>query len=155
MRLTNIVVQIGNVMAWFVAMRILPDQSWNISRGVFTFNSRIDCKQRIEFGDEFLFTAHQVNQSVWVLRHKPQPLPGVSLHIRTVCMVREIRVKRFHPFPIGSDATHKTNRRIVIFSETVGHETELSSIFGFPQWFGHLRHAPVVISYFQRFRHGK
>ena len=50
--LAYVVVEMGNVMAWLIAVGILAYQTGNIHRGRFTFQLGIGREQRIQLADE-------------------------------------------------------------------------------------------------------
>src|ERR1700752_4532819 len=74
--LPNVVIEISNVMTWFVAMRILTNQPGDIC----LFSSRslaLRSKERVKFICKLRSTAHQFDQPSDVLRCKETVLPGI------------------------------------------------------------------------------
>lgn len=57
--LAYVVVEMGNVMAWLIAVGILAYQTGNIHRGRFTFQLGIGREQRIQLADEGVASSHQ------------------------------------------------------------------------------------------------
>src|SRR6185295_8907585 len=76
-RLIHIIVEIGDVMAWFIAMGILADQSRNVGL-LAAGGSAFGGEHLIESAGKVCLAAHESDQTVNVLRHEKAVLPGVS-----------------------------------------------------------------------------
>ena len=132
-------------------MCILTDQSADISRGGFSVQTRIDCKQRIQLFYKSLLASHQFYKSFHIVRNKPGPLPGGSFAIVIATVSGGTRVEWGAPFAIRIQSAHETGRFVEIeligFSETF----ILCFVFEVVHRFGKDGDTPVVVGIFQCF----
>ena len=135
-------------------MCILTDKSADIWRCCLTFEWWISRKQWVEFLNECLLATHQVDQSFYIVRYKPSPLPRCSFTIIIIAMSRCTRIERGAPFTFRVKSTHEAGWFIeiefVCFGKTL--------VFGFGLKIIHCfcknRNAPVIIRILQRFSYG-
>ena len=140
------------MMARFIAMRILTYQTGNIGRCHFSLQCRIRREQRVQFINETFAASHQLNQSIYLMRNKPSPLPSGSFAIIIVTMSRRTWIKRCTPITIAVQSTHETSRRIKIGLIAFGKLSIFFMIGSIAQAFGKNRYAPVIVCILQCFR---
>ena len=80
MRRTGVVIEIGHVVAWLIAMRILTDHASNVGRHVRR-HLRTLIEELIELRNESLLAAQHLDQQLRIMLDAERRLPGVSLGI--------------------------------------------------------------------------
>ena len=89
-------IEIGYVMARLIAMRILSDQTGDITGSTFT-HTVIVRKEAVELRCKRLVTAKQADQSIRILRSEECILPSVALTEIADSVNRTCRIVRSTP----------------------------------------------------------
>ena len=137
------------MMAWFIAMCILPNHPGNIGSGIRITRQFGTCsKQRVQMGFERFLSPNQFHQSFYVLRNKPCPLPCISLYVITGTL-HGCRIKRSNPTAITQTSPHQFSFRIKIIPIVPGKlHIFIIKVFTV-MLLRHLGYQPVIIGKFQ------
>ena len=76
--LAYVVIQVCHMVAWLIAMHILPYHAGAEYGQLLSF-CRLVCEQAVDLGFKSLCTAHQSYQTVYIVLHRPQVVPGIAL----------------------------------------------------------------------------
>ena len=151
--LAYVVVEMGNVMAWLIAVGILAYQTGNIHRGRFTFQLGIGREQRIQLADEGVASSHQFHQSVHIVGNEPSPLPCRTFAIVIITVIGSAGVERRTPVALTVQSAHEAGTRIEINFISLGKSRILIAVGFVVQSTCQYGDTPVIVSIFQSFSH--
>ena len=141
------------MVARFVAMRILTDESRNIGRRVFAQVS-FDNEERIELSHETIFVGEEFHQATNVVRYEPSVLPGVSFGIIILSVYGMERIERHTEFAVRTQTTHKLCFGIEELFVRLTALQEVGIVAFLAQQLGHFGDGSVGNGVFQRLGHG-
>src|ERR1700683_5175681 len=72
-------VEVGKMMARFVAVDILPDHTADVLNIGVLMRVDLGIEHGVKFRDKLPIAAKQIDQSLFILRLKPGVLPGIAL----------------------------------------------------------------------------
>ena len=136
------------MMAWFVTMCILSDQSGHIGLCSFQFH----CKYRVKFVEERFFSSKQCNQTRYIVLNMPGILPCISFGIVSTYTFRVSYltwVERALPCTVSFFRAHEFCRRIEQILVVICTFCKVSSIFFFPHTFCHIGSCIIIVYTFQ------
>lgn len=76
--LAHKIVQVGHMVAGFVAVSILPNQAGDVVGSLFA-HIAFYLKKRIQLFGKPLFAAQQLNKALYIVRRQPGILLGIAL----------------------------------------------------------------------------
>ena len=152
-RLAYLIIQMQDMVARFVSMRILPYQSRDIGRSLVTLQCGIGGKQGVQLIDKALTASHQLYQSFHILRDEPCPLPGGTFAIIVFTVAAGTGIEWCTPVSIHILTAHETNDRIKIMAVRTAEFGITALGSGISQSSCQPADTPVVISIFQSLRH--
>ena len=134
-------------------MSILSDKTGDICRSCLSLKFGRNSEQGIQLADKSIFSSHQSDQTGYIMRHKPSPLPSRTFAIIVITVSRRTRIERSTPFSFTVQSTHKTSFGIEIRLVCTGKTSIFISCFHISQAICQNRNAPIVISIFQSLCH--
>lgn len=152
-RLTDIVVHIDDVVAWFVAMGILADETADIGGGIFAEVAMYD-KEGIEFLCELLLTAEETHEAMDIMRHEPRILPRIALGEVVEAMHGVERIERSAELSFAVHTAHEIHAFVEIMSVALAAREEIVVVVGLAEDLRHLCGTPVSKGIFEAFSGG-
>ena len=105
---SSVIVEIRDVLALLVALRVLSDQTADIGNG--RVDRRVRGEQFIQLVNETLVATVKVDQARHVLLHAEGVLPGIGLGVFVVHQA--VRNERRAPFAVGFASAEETRRAV-------------------------------------------
>ena len=136
-------IEVQNMVARFVAVGVLADQSRDVGRGLAAFDDRTYRKQRIEFFNHLRTRAEQPFEALDIVRSQPGVLPGVALAVVVGAVRRGERIEGRPPALPRIPAPHEARRRVEIVAVAMAALLEILRILRLAQRFGGTRRRAV------------
>ena len=102
------------MVARFVAVGILSDQSRDVGRGLASLDNGAYRKERVQFLQQDLFASEAGNKPSDVVGRQPRILPGIALAVVVGAVRRGERAERCAPASFRVAAPHEARLRVEI-----------------------------------------
>ena len=131
------------MVARFVAVGVLADQSRDVGRGLAAFDDRTYRKERIQLFNHLRTRAEQPFEALDIVRSQPGVLPGVALAVVVGAVRRGERIEGSAPALPRIPAPHKARRRVEIVAVAMAALLEILRILRLAQRLGGTRRRAV------------
>ena len=149
--LAYVIVEVQGMVAGFVAVGILADESGDVGIGIRT-KVAISQEECIQAVDESFLGREARDQSVNIVGHEPSVLPGVALRVVASLMTR-VEVGLVAELSFGAQGPHTqalgVEHTLVVHAAII----EIHAVLTFAHQSGHLSRTPVGQVIFQALGH--